>query len=773
MKTKTIIISLLLFLLIIGATVGKTYITTGLYAVGTLIVLLCLVFYIFKLLLNEKKSIEESFQNLKTNLDSAKTEILLNQAAYKEQIMSDITEKHFSLNQIITQGIDSLKNETINRTNTVVDLLSAQSENIDDKFKMEAELIDSLSVKNQSLSSEILNKITSGSAKTEDVLNKTAEHIWEEEERTRKIIEDASNKISSLLDSQREVFKNSIDASNDSITKISHENKDAVLASVSELSIKETSSREALLLSLSDVLQKKSHEIKDLIESSHETVANDINNRGIEMTDNITRCIVNSIGVVSDNINKTYTSLTESTDSLLQTFKAQSENINNNVLSSIERNDALKEIVTSDITKLEDILNVAKLQVDNIIRNVESVKQQNNTIEESIITNNKLIENSENAVVTSVNQHKTEIVDIVLQNTTNISTSIEQSVSKALTTLTESIRQANTLNIKTEETLLQSNNDQTQLISSAIHKIEECVIKTLKSNNDNAELLSESLVEMTNSISSKIESMDKQNQTLKTDIKELNSFHNGEANTLRSISDQFNSLQNGITSIQIQSNNVENLVNEFTKKNSNIAIIDSLKSMIAELRQELKSGVSDLNDEILETQINQETINDEIDKLQVLLRNISKESKGVQEQSTHTSTTTSKTDLVSRTSPQKQPEVKRTPPIIPSANFSELTNVEPNPNRTETIIDKETNNIVINQFVRGQLAKSTMKDHKGHIIFELEYKDGKIVRSKNYDTKGIINIEQTYYENGQVHFRNEKTIKGNISTEFDKNGNKK
>ena len=320
MKTKTIIISLLLFLLIIGATVGKTYITTGLYAVGTLIVLLCLVFYIFKLLLNEKKSIEESFQNLKTNLDSAKTEILLNQAAYKEQIMSDITEKHFSLNQIITQGIDSLKNETINRTNTVVDLLSAQSENIDDKFKMEAELIDSLSVKNQSLSSEILNKITSGSAKTEDVLNKTAEHIWEEEERTRKIIEDASNKISSLLDSQREVFKNSIDASNDSITKISHENKDAVLASVSELSIKETSSREALLLSLSDVLQKKSHEIKDLIESSHETVANDINNRGIEMTDNITRCIVNSIGVVSDNINKTYTSLTESTDSLLQTF---------------------------------------------------------------------------------------------------------------------------------------------------------------------------------------------------------------------------------------------------------------------------------------------------------------------------------------------------------------------------------------------------------------------------------------------------------------------
>lgn len=824
MKSKTIIISFLLALLIIGVTVVRAYIPTVLYAVGVLVILICLVYYVFELLLNEKKYFEEKLQNINVNVDSAKTEILRNQTEYKKQIISDLADKYLSIQQLVSKGIDSINEETTKKIDTVKECLTAQSEDIDNKFKKEIEIVNSLLETTQSLSSEILSKIESDSVKIESVLNKTAEQIKNEEECTRRIIEDVSNNISALLNSLKEAIENTIETSTNSIAKISQENKDTLITSVTELSSQEISSRESLSFSLLDVLQK-TRELKGLVETCQKSVTSDINNRVNEVTENIAKCIVDAIGVVADSINKTQVSLSESTDSLLQTYKLQGDNVNNNILSVIHRSDALKETVTSFVIQLREILDAAKLRTDEIIRNVESVKQQNNILQESIVNNNELITNNAETVVASTNQHKTEIVELVLQNEANISADIEQCVSNALTTLAESIDQTKTLSAKTEETLLQSNREQTQVvyksikdieehysvlhdkldeilkisideikdcyvsessktcesitsnISSAVNKVEECVVKTAKSNNDNAELLSESLIEMTNTISNKIGTIESQNQILTTDIKYINDSRKDNVNALQAISDQFNSLQKALINVQIQSNNVENLVNEFTKKNSNSSVIDSIKSMMAELRKELKTDVSDINDEILETQIKQEIINDELDKLQVLLRNISKGSaqvaNGTPELSTPSSITTSKIDRASNTAPQKQQEVKRTIPIVPSISSSTSTKAESKPNRTETIIDSETNNIVYNQFVSGKLAKSTMKDKNGHIVYELEYKDGKIGRSRNYDARGIMNIEQTYYDNGQVHFRNEMTINGRKSTEFDRNGNKK
>ena len=66
-----------------------------------------------------------------------------------------------------------------------------------------------------------------------------------------------------------------------------------------------------------------------------------------------------------------------------------------------------------------------------------------------------------------------------------------------------------------------------------------------------------------------------------------------------------------------------------------------------------------------------------------------------------------------------------------------------------------------------------MKDSKGHTIYEVEYTKGKIVRSRNYDGKDKMTIEQTFYDNGQVRYRNEYTSKGKVTTEFDINGKKK
>ena len=97
----------------------------------------------------------------------------------------------------------------------------------------------------------------------------------------------------------------------------------------------------------------------------------------------------------------------------------------------------------------------------------------------------------------------------------------------------------------------------------------------------------------------------------------------------------------------------------------------------------------------------------------------------------------------------------------------------PNPNRTETIVDDETKNYVYNSYRNGELTKSTMKDSKGNTLYEIEYHNKKIARSWNYGPNGEVNIEQTFHENGQVHYRHEYTPQGKITTEFEPNGKKK
>ena len=95
-----------------------------------------------------------------------------------------------------------------------------------------------------------------------------------------------------------------------------------------------------------------------------------------------------------------------------------------------------------------------------------------------------------------------------------------------------------------------------------------------------------------------------------------------------------------------------------------------------------------------------------------------------------------------------------------------------NPNRTEEFLDAETGNLVSNQYKDDRLFKSVMKQ-KGRVVYEVEYKNDTIYKTRNYDAKGNLNIEQVFYENGQVHYRNEYTKGGKKMTEFDKNGNRR
>jgi hypothetical protein len=92
--------------------------------------------------------------------------------------------------------------------------------------------------------------------------------------------------------------------------------------------------------------------------------------------------------------------------------------------------------------------------------------------------------------------------------------------------------------------------------------------------------------------------------------------------------------------------------------------------------------------------------------------------------------------------------------------------------RVDTIVDNETDNTVTNYLKNGKIIKSIMTNPEGIIVYELEFDNGNISRSRSYNDKGDMTIEQTFYENGQVHYRHEYTSKGKTTTEFDFNGKK-
>ena len=107
-----------------------------------------------------------------------------------------------------------------------------------------------------------------------------------------------------------------------------------------------------------------------------------------------------------------------------------------------------------------------------------------------------------------------------------------------------------------------------------------------------------------------------------------------------------------------------------------------------------------------------------------------------------------------------------------SNNSNETTLTKLKPNRTEEFFDEQSGYIVSNQYKDCELIKSTMKQSE-QVVYDVEYKNNKIYRTQNYDTDGNVNIEQLFYDNGQVHYRKEYTKNGIIVTEFDVDGNKK
>ena len=518
-----------------------------------------------------------------------------------------------------------------------------------------------------------------------------------------------------------------------------------------------------------------------------------------KLTETITTISEQSKAQWENNTSKLLNSLSNNQDQVLQQLTHSEETLSKNIESSTsqinEKVSHTYDLVQKESTKQTELVGALQqntielfngLSKDIIILNESSRKQaieNANELKRTLASNTEYLSTVVNDSLKTIQESTFSSSEQLRQQIAQICDTIQESINTSASdlavkadALTETLK---TTNDEIQAKVESASNGMSQLISEGIDAITTSVSTGIdgarQASSESAEQIMSANKENSASILQKVDELilqgatiEKQNNTISSLI--VDSVKESDKATemfMSGLQDQYQTINKGLTSVQLKTENIENSVLHISEKEFNKKIVDSIKSLILELRTDIKNSISDINNEFLDTQIAQETINSELEKLQVLLRTVLNSFENKTEK------------IVKQVATESNKQVKpssSTPSILPNVSRSVEQNVkshQPDPNRTESIVDSETKNIVVNQYKDGNVVKSTMKDSKGHTIYEVEYSKGKIVRTRNYDSKGKLTIEQTFYDNGQVHYRNEYTSKGKVTTEFDINGKKK
>ena len=599
------------------------------------------------------------------------------------------------------------------------------------------------------------------------------------ENNTSKLLNSLSNNQDQVLQQlthSEETLSKNIESSTSQINeKVSH-----TYDLVQKESTKQTELVGALQQNTIEMFNGLSKDIISLNESSRK--------QAIENANELKRTLASNTEYLSTVVNDSLKTIQESTFSSSEQLREQiaqicdtiQESINTSASDLAVKADALTETLKTTNDEIQAKVEGASNGMSQLISEgigaittsvstgIDGARQASSESAEQIMSANK--ENSASILqkVEDVMQHSIAIQESITNSATDLAAKTD--------TLNETIK---TTNDEIQTKVEGASNGMSQLISEGIGAITTSVSTGIdgarQASSESAEQIMSANKENSASILQKVDELilqgatiEKQNNTISSLI--VDSVKESDKATemfMSGLQDQYQTINKGLTSVQLKTENIENSVLHISEKEFNKKIVDSIQSLILELRTDIKNSISDINNEFLDTQIAQETINSELEKLQVLLRTVLNSFENKTEK------------IVKQVATESNKQVKpssSTPSILPNVSRSVEQNVkshQPDPNRTESIVDSETKNIVVNQYKDGNVVKSTMKDSKGHTIYEVEYSKGKIVRTRNYDSKGKLTIEQTFYDNGQVHYRNEYTSKGKVTTEFDINGKKK
>ena len=599
------------------------------------------------------------------------------------------------------------------------------------------------------------------------------------ENNTSKLLNSLSNNQDQVLQQlthSEETLSKNIESSTSQINeKVSH-----TYDLVQKESTKQTELVGALQQNTIELFNGLSKDIISLNESSRKQAienANELKRTLASNTEHLSTVVNDSLKAIQES---TFSSSEQLREQIAQICDTIQESINTSASDLAVKADALTETLKTTNDEIQAKVEGASNGMSQLISEgigaittsvstgIDGARQASSESAEQIMSANK--ENSASILqkVEDVMQHSIAIQESITNSATDLAAKTD--------TLNETIK---TTNDEIQAKVEGASNGMSQLISEGIGAITTSVSTGIdgarQASSESAEQIMSANKENSASILQKVDELilqgatiEKQNNTISSLI--VDSVKESDKATemfMSGLQDQYQTINKGLTSVQLKTENIENSVLHISEKEFNKKIVDSIQSLILELRTDIKNSISDINNEFLDTQIAQETINSELEKLQVLLRTVLNSFENKTEK------------IVKQVATESNKQVKpssSTPSILPNVSRSveqKVKSHQPDPNRTESIVDSETKNIVVNQYKDGNVVKSTMKDSKGHTIYEVEYSKGKIVRTRNYDSKGKLTIEQTFYDNGQVHYRNEYTSKGKVTTEFDINGKKK
>lgn len=515
----------------------------------------------------------------------------------------------------------------------------------------------------------------------------------------------------------------------ETISTISEQSKAQLENNTSKLLDSLSNNQEQLLQQLNHTKETLSKNIESSTSQINETVSQTYDLVQIEFTKQ-----TELVGALQQNTIELFNGLSKDITSWNESSRKQ----------TIETTTELKRTLASNTEHLSTLVNESlKTIQESAFSSSEQLKQQIaqicDTIQESINASTSDLVAKTNALNETLKTTNEEIQAKVEVASNGMSQLISEGIGTITTSVSTGIDGAKQASSESAEQIMLTNKENSE---SILHKVDELILQSATIEKQN------------NTISSLII------DSVKESDKATEMFMSG-------LQDQYQTINKGLTSVQLKAENIENSVLHISEKELIKQIVDSIQSLILELRTDIKNSISDINNEFLDTQIAQEATSSELEKLQVLLRTVLSSFENNTEKIVK--------QVAAESNKQAKPSTS-TPSILPNVSRSVVQNVkshQPDPNRAETIVDGETKNIVVNQYKDGNVVKSTMKDSKGHTIYEVEYSKGKIVRTRNYDSKGKLTIEQIFYDNGQVHYRNEYTSKGKVTTEFDINGKKK
>ncbi|MEE0990386.1 MAG: hypothetical protein UIC45_03605 [Paludibacteraceae bacterium] len=448
----------------------------------------------------------------------------------------------------------------------------------------------------------------------------------------------------------------------------------------------------------------------DLINSNIKEVSLYVKDQFTNQTDLIKETINTQVDRVNIRINDSASEIISKTENLTGDLVGKTEEIKSQI---IEKDNNLSELVNSSTNSMtQSILDISKktdLIKETINTQVDRIDIRINDSASEIISKT---ENLTGDLVCKIEEIKSQIIE----NDNNFNKLISAGIEKMSQ---QNIDIHNRIELKGSEIFncIDYLNEELKQVDSEIKS------KVSETENNLSELVNSSK----NSISQSILNIEKQNlQTFNLINDSIQESDKSTEEFLACMQKQYELLNIGISEIGAKTDNIRDEIN------NNNSIITSVKTLISTFSLDIKNVSDDINKKLLENKYTIESNINELNNLQILLRTLLK-------------------------------------------LFEENTNKKLNNNqeRVEKIIDDETKNIVYVYYSNGNIVKSIMNDSENRKLYELEYSNGVIVRSKNYDLDGKLTIEQTFYKDGQVHFRNEYTSKGKIVTEFDVNGKKK